>query len=64
MVRDLIWIARLNVQHFQRMLETCLDDETRARVCELLIKEEAKLAALEAQEDGGSDGHSEGQSRQ
>lgn len=39
-------IAELNIEHFTRLLETPLDDQTRQTVERLLAEEKAKLAAL------------------
>jgi len=40
-------IARLNIQHFRRLLAQETDDARRATLLRLLAEEEAKLASLE-----------------
>ena len=39
-------IAQLNVEHYSKLLQTSLDQVTRATVEKLLAKEKAKLASL------------------
>ncbi len=39
-------IAELNIEHFSRLLQTPLDDQTRQTVERLLAEEKAKLAGL------------------
>lgn len=39
-------IAELNIEHYCRLLQTALDEQTRARVEKLLEEEKAKLAKL------------------
>jgi hypothetical protein len=39
-------IARLNVEHFRRLLATDIDDAKRHTILQLLAEEEAKLAPL------------------
>lgn len=39
-------IARLNVTHFRRLLETEKDEAKRKTIADLLAEEEAKLAAM------------------
>jgi hypothetical protein len=45
-----ITIARLNIAHFQRLLEAATDPRTHEMISRLLREEEAKLAALERRE--------------
>lgn len=40
-------IARLNIEHFRRLLTGEIDDTKRRIVLRLLAEEEAKLAALD-----------------
>ena len=40
------WIARANIQHFKKLLETEKDPQKRAMIERELAEEEAKLAAL------------------
>ena len=40
-------IARLNIEHFRRLLGGEIDDTKRRTVLRLLAEEEAKLAALD-----------------
>ena len=40
------WIARANIQHFKKLLETEKDPRKRAMIERELAEEEAKLAAL------------------
>jgi hypothetical protein len=42
-------IAQLNIAHFSALLQTPLDDPTRATVKKLLAEEKAKLAKLAAE---------------
>jgi hypothetical protein len=42
-------IARLNIQHFRRLLAQKTDDTKRETLLRLLAEEEAKLAALGAE---------------
>jgi predicted aminopeptidase len=39
-------IARLNIEHFRRLLERETDEERRVMLLRLLAEEEAKLSAL------------------
>lgn len=39
-------IAELNIEHYSKLLQTSLDEQTRARVEKLLDEEKAKLAKL------------------
>jgi hypothetical protein len=39
-------IAQLNIEHFGKLLQTPLDDETRKTVEKLLAEEKAKLKQL------------------
>jgi hypothetical protein len=48
MSTDTIAIIRLNIQHYERLLRTGLDDMRRATVERLLDEERRKLAAMEA----------------
>ncbi len=41
------YVARLNIQHFRRKLETEQDEGKRQMLLRLLAEEEAKLAALD-----------------
>ncbi len=41
-------IARLNIEHFRKLLTNELDETRRQVLLRLLAEEEAKLAALEA----------------
>jgi hypothetical protein len=41
-------VARLNIEHYRRLLATDLDAEKRRTLERLLAEEEAKLAALES----------------
>ncbi len=40
-------IAQLNIRHFEQLLMTSLDEQTRAIVEKLLAEEKSKLADLE-----------------
>lgn len=40
-------IARLNIEHYRRLLTTELDETKRRTIERLLIEEEAKLIALQ-----------------
>ncbi len=44
------WIAKANVEHFKRLLETEKDPRKRAVIERELAEEEAKLAAIEAEQ--------------
>jgi hypothetical protein len=37
------FVIRMNIEHYQRLLERTSDDSTRQRVRQLLKEEEAKL---------------------
>ncbi len=50
-----IIIAKLNIEHFQRRLNTELDDSKRQTLLRLLAEERAKLAKLESSSDGHKD---------
>ena len=41
-----VFIARLNIEHYRKLLLTELDEAKRQRIAELLSEQEAKLAAL------------------
>jgi hypothetical protein len=41
-------VARLNIEHFQKMLVTETDEARRQQILRLLAEEESKLTALEA----------------
>ena len=41
-------VARLNIEHFQKMLATETDEVTRQQILRLLAEEEAKLSALDS----------------
>jgi len=43
------WIAKTNIDHFKRLLETEKDPQKRAVIERELAEEEAKLAALKKQ---------------
>ena len=43
------WIAKANIEHFKRLLETEKDPRKRAMIERELAEEEAKLAALRKQ---------------
>jgi hypothetical protein len=45
-------IARLNVEHFRRLLATDINDAKRHTLLQLLAEEEAKLAALNDRRQG------------
>ena len=40
------WIARANIEHFKKLLETEKDPQKRAMIERELAEEEAKLAAI------------------
>ena len=40
-------VARLNIEHYRRLLETEADETKRQTIRRLLAEEEAKLAALD-----------------
>jgi hypothetical protein len=40
-------IARLNIEHFRKLLEREVDEERRAMLLRLLAEEEAKLSAFD-----------------
>jgi hypothetical protein len=42
-------IIKLNIEHYSKLLQTSLDEKTRARVESLLAEEKAKLAKLSKQ---------------
>jgi hypothetical protein len=42
------FVARLNIEHFRKMLATESNDTTRQTLLSVLAEEEAKLAALAA----------------
>ena len=42
------WIARANIEHFRKLLETDTDARKRAVIARLLTEEQTKLAAIEA----------------
>jgi hypothetical protein len=44
-------VARLNVEHFQKKLETETDEARRQQILRLLAEEEAKLTALETRKE-------------
>jgi hypothetical protein len=44
-------IARLNIEHFRRLLKTEIDADKRATVTQLLVDEEAKLRSINAEQD-------------
>lgn len=50
-----IIIAKLNIEHFQRGLNTELDGSKRQTLLRLLAEERAKLAKLESLSDGQKD---------
>ncbi len=39
-------VARLNIEHYRKLLATETDEKKRETLCRLLAEEEAKLAAL------------------
>ena len=45
----LMTIARLNIEHFSRLLASEIDDAKRATLLRLLAEEEAKLKTLETE---------------
>jgi hypothetical protein len=49
-------IAELNIQHFTKLLQTPLDERTRATVARLLAEEKAKLAKLSERQPPTSTG--------
>ena len=49
---QLIFIARLNIEHYRRKLAVEQSEATRATIMRLLTKEEGKLAALNELPDG------------
>jgi len=46
------WIARANIEHFKKLLETETDSERRRVIESELADEELKLAALLKQQQG------------
>jgi len=50
-----IVIAKLNIEHFQRRLNTELDGSKRQMLLRILAEERAKLAKLESSADGQKD---------
>jgi len=50
------WIARANIEHFKRLLETESDPQRRAVIEKELAEEEAKLAELLKRPDNGKKG--------
>jgi hypothetical protein len=44
-------IAKLNIEHFRRLLKTEIDSDKRATVTRLLADEEAKLRSIKAEQD-------------
>ncbi len=50
-----IIIAKLNIEHFQRRLNTELDDSKRQTLLRRLAEERGKLAKLESSSDGQKD---------
>ena len=44
-------VARLNIEHYRKLLETETDEKKRATLTRLLAEEEAKLAALDKRTD-------------
>jgi hypothetical protein len=51
------WIAKANIEHFKKLLETEKDPQKRAVIKRELAEEEAKLAAfLKEQGRGKNDG--------
>ena len=45
------WIAKANIEHFKRLLETEKDPQKRAMIERELAEEEAKLDALRNQNE-------------
>jgi len=45
------WIAKANIEHFKRLLETEKDPQKRAMIERELAEEEAKLTALRNQNE-------------
>jgi hypothetical protein len=45
-------IARLNIEHFRRLLATETDEKRRQTLLRLLAEEEAKLADLKPKDNG------------
>ena len=45
------WIAKANIKHFKKLLETERDPQKRAMIERELAEEEAKLAALRNQNE-------------
>jgi hypothetical protein len=45
-------IARLNIEHFRKLLSTETDETKRQTILRMLAEEEAKLAALRKNEKG------------
>jgi hypothetical protein len=43
------WIAKANIEHFKKLLETEKDPRKRAVIERELVEEEAKLAAIKKQ---------------
>jgi len=50
-------IARLNIEHFRKLLREPMDETTRATILQLLAEEEEKLAILEARKKGRASPH-------
>jgi hypothetical protein len=46
-----ITVAKLNIEHYRRLLRTDTDESKRQTLAKLLSEEEAKLAALKAREE-------------
>jgi hypothetical protein len=44
-------VARLNIEHYRRLLSTDLDETKRQTILRLLAEEEAKVAALDRPPD-------------
>ncbi len=44
-------VARLNIEHFHKKLESETDETRRQQILRLLAEEEAKLTALDSQKD-------------
>ncbi|MGP8233470.1 MAG: hypothetical protein ACLQL2_12535 [Methylovirgula sp.] len=52
-------IAELNIEHFSRLLQTALDEQTRKIVERLLAEEKAKLADYRDPKQPAADGPAE-----
>jgi len=46
-------VARLNIEHYRKLLETEIDQKKRETLLHLLAEEEAKLAALDDPPENG-----------